>query len=436
MEISPSLIGILGFIVLFVFIFLRMPLFIAFGVVGVVGIAWILNIEAAFSALVTSVWSYGTSYVFMAAPLFILMGQFASLSGIGEELYDAAATWFGRLPGGLAIATVWGTAGFSACTGGSSTGILTFAPIAEPPMKKAGYDQRLILGTLCCGSTMGTLIPPSITFIIYGSITDESVGGLFMAGIIPGIIEALLYCAIIIVLAGAKIWRAPAGRSTTFKEKIVCLKGVWGFLSLMTLVIGGIYMGFFTPTEAAGVGSLGACIILLLRKGFKWKLFESAMKECIQTGCMALSIIIGAIVFSRFIALCGLNTLVIDFIGASGASPMMILIMVLFLMFIIGFFMPVSSILVLIVPFVYPIVVDTLGFNGIWFGVLVCTMTEIALITPPIGMNLFVTLGLFGKETSAARLFQGVTPFVIADLIRLVLIMVFPALCLWIPTHM
>ena len=436
MELSPNLIGILGFFILFVFIFMRMQLFVAFAIVGLAGFAYVLNSEAAFSTLITNIWSYGTSYVLMAAPLFILMGQFASFSKIGDELYSAAATWMGRLPGGLAISTIWGAAGFAACTGSSGAGILTFAPISHPPMKKAGYDQRLILGTLCCGSTMGTLIPPSITFILYGSITDESVGRLFMAGIIPGIIEALLYCGIIILFATTKIWKAPAGASASLKEKIISLKGVWGFLSLMILVIGGIYQGFFTPTEAAGVGALGSLIILVVRRGFQWKLFESALMECLKTGCMALSIVIAAVIFSRFIALTGLNNLVIDFISSTGTSPMMILILILTLMFVMGFVMPVTSILVLIVPFVHPIVTGILGFDGIWFGVLVCTMAEIALITPPIGMNLFITLGLFGKETSASKLFQGVMPFVVADLIRLVLLMVFPALCMWLPAHM
>ena len=436
MELSPSLIGILGFFILFVLIFMRVPLFIAFGIVGLAGIAYLLNIEAAFSTLITNIWTYGTSYVLMAAPLFILMGQFASYSKIGDELYSAATTWMGRLPGGLAIATIWGAAGFAACTGSSGAGILTFAPISHPPMKKAGYDPRLIFGTLCCGSTMGTLIPPSITFIIYGSITDESVGRLFMAGVIPGIIEALLYCGIIILYATANIWKAPPGASTSLKEKIISLKGVWGFLSLMILVIGGIYQGFFTPTEAAGVGALGSLIILVVRRGFQWKLFKFALMECLQTGCMALSIVIAAIVFSRFIALTGLNNLVIDFISNTGASPTVILILILTLMFVMGFVMPVTSILVLIVPFVHPIVTGILGFDGIWFGVLVCIMAEIALITPPIGMNLFITLGLFSKETSASELFQSVIPFVGVDLIRLVLILVFPALAMWLPTHM
>jgi C4-dicarboxylate transporter DctM subunit len=436
MDVSPNIIGILGFFILFVLIFLRMPLVIAFGIVGFVGFAYVLNVEAAFSTLITTIWTYGTSYVLMAAPLFILMGQFASYSKIGDELYSAAETWMGKLPGGLAIATIWGSAGFAACTGSSGTGILTFAPISYPPMKKSGYDMRLILGTLCCGSTMGTLIPPSITFIIYGSITDESVGRLFMAGIIPGILEAILYCILIILFSTKNIWPAPAGSSTTWKQKFISLKGVWGFLSLMILVIGGIYQGFFTPTEAAGVGALGSLIILVVRKGFQLKLFKAALMECLQTGCMALSIVIAAVVFSRFIALTGLNNLVIDFISNTGASPMVILILILTLMFVMGFVMPVTSILVLIVPFVYPIVTAILGFDGIWFGVLVCTMAEIALITPPIGMNLFITLGLFSKETTAVELFQSVMPFVIADLIRLVLLMIFPALCMWLPTHM
>jgi tripartite ATP-independent transporter DctM subunit len=436
MELSPTTIGIIGFVVLFLLILLRVQIIFAFGLVGFFGFASLTTFRAAYSTLITTTWSYGTSYVLMAAPLFILMGQFANFSKIGDELYDAAAKWLGRLPGGLAIATIWGSAGFAACTGSSAAGILTFAPIAHPPMKKAGYDKRLILGTLCCGATMGTLIPPSISFIIYGSITDESVGRLFMAGVIPGILEAILYCALIIFLAVSGIWKAPGTFSSSWKEKVVSLKGVWGFLLLMTLVIGGIYTGLFTPTEAAAVGAIGALIILILRKGFKFERVNSAMIECMRTGCMAMSIVIASVVFAQFIALTGLNSLLLNFISDSGFSPITFVILILMLMFILGFVMPVTSIIVLIVPFVHPIVTQVLGFDGIWFGVLVASMAEVAVITPPIGMNLFVTQGLFHKEAVPGEIYQGVVPFVLADIIRIALLIAFPALCLWLPSQM
>ncbi|MBN2059158.1 MAG: TRAP transporter large permease [Deltaproteobacteria bacterium] len=436
MELTPSMIGILGFAAIFLLILLKMPIAIAFGIVGFLGFAHLSSFEGAMTTLITTVWSYGTSYVLMAVPLFILMGQFASYSKIGGELYETAAAWFGRLPGGLAIGTIWGSAAFAACTGSSGAGILTFGPIAYKPMENAGYDKRLTLGTLCCGATLGGLIPPSITFIIYGSITDESVGRLFMAGVIPGLMEAALYSIAIIFLAASGIWAAPAGAATTWKEKLISLKGTWGFLSLMILVIGGIYAGFFTPTEAAGIGSTGSLLILLFRKGFKWALIRSAMLDSLRTSCMAFTIIIFSVVFARFVTLTGLNFLVLDLISNSGASPMAIMWLLIMLMFIMGFVLPVTTIIVLIVPFIYPIVTGVLGFDGIWFGVIVCILAEIALITPPIGMNLFTTLGIFQKEANTYDLFQGVTPFIIVDVIRLILIVLFPQICLWLPQSM
>jgi C4-dicarboxylate transporter DctM subunit len=435
---DANILGILGFAAVFLLIFIRVPIAFAFGFVGFAGIWHMASFKAAISTLISTTWSYSTSYVLMAIPLFVMMGQFASHSRIGAELYDTAAKWLSKLPGGLAIATVWGSASFAACTGSSTAGILTFTPIAYKPMRDSGYDQRIILGTLCCGATMGTLIPPSITFIIYGSITDESVGKLFMAGFIPGILEAALYSAIIIILGATGIWAAPKGQSATWKEKITSLKGIWGFVSLMVLVIGGIYLGLFTPTEAAGVGAAGALAILLWRSGWRIALIRNAILDCMRTTCMALTIIICSIVFARFVAMTGLNMLVMDLISSSGASPMVILWMVLAIMFLLGFIMPVTSILVLIVPFVYPIVMQVFKFSyaGIWFGVLTAIMAEIAVITPPIGMNLFVTIGLLRKDANEKLLFQGVFPFVVADLIRLLLIVLFPAICLWLPKHM
>ena len=430
------MVGIIAFIALFVLIFLKVPIAFAFAVSGFAGLIYLSGLKPAMSILTTNIWSGVTSYTLMAVPLFILMGQYASLSGIGDNLYNAASRWLSRLPGGLAIATTWGCAAFAACTGSSASGMLTFGPISYGPMKEAGYSKKLALGTICCASTIGSMIPPSISFVVYGSITDESIGRLFMAGVFPGILEAILYSLIIIVVSYFGIWAGPRGAKTGWKEKFVSLKGIWGMIILMVLVIGGIYTGIFSPTEASGIGAIGALIILLFKKGFNWPIIKTSLVECMRMSSMVFTIIIGALIFSRLMALTGLNFWLLDLIAAWETHPLIIVVFTLLILFILGFVMPVTSTIVLLVPFLHPIFTTVLGYDGIWLGVLVCVMAEIAVVTPPIGMNLFMMKGLFGNEATIGEIFSGVMPFVIADLARVVLLVAFPAISLWLPALM
>jgi len=430
---EPFAVGIIAFVALFVLIFLKVPIAFAFAFTGFLGLVYLAGLKPAMSVLSMSIWTGITSYTLMAVPLFILMGLFASNSGIGGGLYNAASKWLGKLPGGLAIATTWGCAGFAACTGSSAAGMLVFGPISYEPMKDAGYSKTLALGTICCGATIGSMIPPSISFIVYGSITDESIGRLFMAGVFPGILEAVLYSITIFLLIYLGIWKGPAGAPSTWKEKLLSLKGVWGMLLLMGLVIGGIYRGIFTPTEASGIGALGAFILLLARKGFNWTLIKSSLLETMRTTSMVFTIIIGSIVFARLMALSGLNMWLLDLIIGWNAPPVVIVIITLLILFLLGFVMPVTSTIVLLVPFLYPIFTTVLGYDGIWFGVLVCVMAEIAVVTPPIGMNLFMMKGLFGKDATMGEVYKGAFPFVLADVVRVVILVAFPAICLWLP---
>jgi C4-dicarboxylate transporter DctM subunit len=433
---EPFTVGIIAFIALFVLIFLKVPIAFAFAFTGFMGLIYLAGLGPAMSVLSMSIWTGVTSYILMAVPLFILMGMFSNLSGIGGELYNTASKWLGRLPGGLAIATTWGCAGFAACTGSSAAGMLVFGPISYEPMKDAGYSKTLALGTICCGATIGSMIPPSISFIIYGSVTDESIGRLFMAGVFPGILEAVLYSLTIFILIYFGMWKGPAGAPSTWKEKFLSLKGVWGMLLLMGLVIGGIYRGIFTPTEASGIGALGALVILIARKGFKLGPIKSSLIECMRTTCMVFTIIIGSVVFSRLMALSGLNMWLLDLIAGWDAPPLIIVVITLFILFLLGFVMPVTSTIVLLVPFLHPIFTTVLGYDGIWLGVLVCVMAEIAVVTPPIGMNLFMMKGLFGKDATMGEIFKGVMPFVLADVVRVVILVAFPAISLWLPGTM
>lgn len=430
MEIlSISTIGILGFFALFLLMCLRVPIFLAFTVVGFFGLSIISGFDAAAKTLVSTFWSYTQSYDLMAIPLFILMGVFAFHSGIGADLYNAAEKWFGRIPGGLAIATTWGCAGFGAVTGSSATGAIAFGPIAYQPMKKAQYNERLVLGTLASAPSMGVLIPPSIAFIVYGSITGESIGKLFIAGLIPGVLQAVMYTSTILILAGFDIWHGPAAASSTWKEKFSSLKGVWGMLSIFFLVIGGLYGGLFTPNEGAAVGAVGSFAIFLIKRGFVWQPMKEALTESLRTSCMIYMLVISSMIFAQFIALTGLSNALVEWVMKLNIAPVWIISGMLIIYIILGFPMPATPMIVLTVPLMYPILTEVFHMSGIWFGVLTVVMVEIANISPPVGINLFVIQGLF-RESSLKDLYWGVTPFLIADIIRTALLVAFPVLSL------
>ncbi|MFC1991021.1 TRAP transporter large permease [Chloroflexota bacterium] len=436
MSLPDPVIGLLGFILILVLIFLKMPVAYAFVLAAFVGLVVLVGFETARNSLIVTVWYKVSSYLLICLPLFVLMGTFAFYSGIGPDLYESALKWWGRLPGGLALTTVWGCAAFGALTGASIAGMATFTPIAWKPMLDLGYDKRLAAGSIICSATMASMIPPSMPMILYAFITDEPISRLFIAGIFPGILEAVIYVVAILLVTRLGIQAGPAGPGCSWKEKIVSLKKVWGMLAIFLLVMGGIYLGVFTPTEAGAVGAAGTFTILVFRRGFNIKLITRAVEDALGTSAMLFLIVAGAVIFVHFIALSGFSLWLANGVAGIGMNKYLILIAALGVLLIGGCLMPGSALTLLFVPIFYPLFVGELGFNGIWYGVISICMGELATISPPVGMHLFVFKGLVKGEIGTFEMWQGVLPFVIADFVRAALIIAFPIIALWLPNTM
>jgi len=436
MELSPWIVGLLGFILLFVLMFLRVPVAFAFGIAGFLGLWYVRGLQAALGDLPVVVWSTSSDYVMICIPLFILMGNFANRSGIGPDLYKTSLTWFGRMPGGLAMTTIFGNAAFGAVTGASLAGLVAFTPIAWKPMLNLNYDKRLAAGCLIASGSMSQLIPPSLSFILYSVVTNESVGRLFIAGIFPGILEAIMYALLVIFLTKFHIQEGPAGPSSTWKEKIASLRGTWGMLLLFILIIGGLYLGVFTPTEGAAIGAAGAFIILVFRQGFNLKLIKTAVLEGLVTSAMLFMITIGAMIFARFVTTSDLSGWIVRSILGAVLSPYIVLTAALVVFLIVGCVMPAIPMVLLFTPLFYPIFVTQYGMDGVWFGVIIVIMVELALITPPVGFHLFAFKPLVKEDITTKELWQGAIPFVITDLIRLVIMVAFPIISVWLPQRM
>ena len=435
---------LIGFAALLVMLFLRVQVGIAFAVVGIVGLYSLVGIRGTSTSVMTTLWSTSTSYTLMTIPLFTLMGQLAGASSIGPGLYQAGTKWFGKMPGGMAIGTTWGSALLGAVTGQSQTGVTTFLPIAYKPMLDLGYDRRLALGSIVAGGTMGAMIPPSTSFIIYGIITDTSIGQLFMAGVIPGLLEAVLYSIVIYLISRTGFWKGPAGQKFPLKEKLSALKDVWGMLLLFFGVIGGIYLGWFTPTEAGAVGAAGAFVILLFDRGWDWPLIKAALVQTIEITCMVFIIIVGALIFMRFLAVAGVSGDLKNWLETTQLNPWAVLGIFLLGFFILGTVMPAMPMILLTVPIAFPVFVGIYDFHPVWFGVIVVLMSELAFITPPVGFNLYVGFAVLrgmvsrglAENVPDSVMMQATIPFVLADIIRLLLVLAIPALALWLPAQM
>lgn len=436
MELAPWIVGSLGFVLLFVLMFLRVPVAFAFGIAGFLGLWHVRGLRAALGDLPVVVWSTSSDYVMICIPLFILMGNFANRSGIGPDLYKTALTWFGRMPGGLAMTTIFGNAAFGAVTGASLAGLVTFTPIAWKPMLNLNYDKRLAAGCLMASGTLSQLIPPSLSFILYSVVTNESVGRLFIAGIFPGILQAIMYALLILFLTKFHIQEGPAGPASTWKEKIASFKGTWGMLLLFFLIIGGLYLGVFTPTEGAAIGAAGSFIILVFRQGFNQRLIKTAVLEGLVTSAMLFMITIGAMIFARFVTASDLSGWIVQSILGAVLSPYIVLTAALVVFLIAGCVMPAIPMILLFTPLFHPIFVNQYGMDPIWFGVVIVIMVELALVTPPVGFHLFAFKSLVKEDINTKELWQGAVPFVITDLIRLVIMVAFPIISLWLPQRM
>ncbi len=431
---SAEWIGVLGILLLFVLLAFRMHIGLAMALIGFGGVSLIVNLKAGLNILGIVPWAEGSSYSLSVIPLFILMGQFAFVSGISQDIYKSVHEWMGHLRGGLSMATIVACSMFAAVCGSSLATGATMAKVAIPEMQKYGYDPRLATGCVAAGGTLGILIPPSIGFIIYGILTEESIGKLFMAGILPGILLASLFMLAIVVQCYFKPGIGPQVEASSWSTRFKSLSGTWPMLSLFVLVMGGIYFGFFTPTEAAGIGAFGACVITVL----KGKLdFESLVDSLLVTGnmtAMIFLIIIGANIFSSFLALTGIPFMLADSVAALELPRMLVLPLILVVFVLLGCVMDCFAIMILMVPILFPII-QAMNFDPIWFGVLMVIVLEVGLITPPVGLNVFVIKGAV-PGVSITTIFQGVWPFLLAAVVCIFAIILFPQIALFIPSNM
>jgi len=431
---SPEIAGVIGIILLFIFLAFRMHIGIAMALIGFVGISYIVDMDAGLNLLGMVPWEEGSSYTLSVIPLFILMGQFAFTSGISQDIYKAVHSWLGHLRGGLAMATIVACSGFAAVCGSSLATGATMAKVAIPEMEKYGYNLSLSTGCVAAGGTLGILIPPSIGFIIYGILTEESIGKLFMAGILPGLLLASLFILAIFLQCLIQPEMGPKGEPTTWKVKFKSLYSTWTMLSLFVLVMGGIYFGVFTPTEAAGIGAFGSFVIAVARKKLTFNNFVGSLLATGNMTAMIFLIIIGANIFSSFLALTGIPFMLADAIVALALPRMAILLMIIFVFILLGCVMDCYAIMILMVPILFP-VIQAMHFNPIWFGVIMVIVLEVGLITPPVGLNVFVISGAV-PDVPLTTIFKGVWPFLIAAVVCITLIIFFPEIVYFLPSKM
>ena len=430
---TAEIVGLIGIIVLIALLFKGVWIGAAMLFVGVWGIVYLDGFHRALGVLANVPYSSVTAYSLSALPLFILMGVVLSHTGLGADLYDTANKWIGHLRGGLAMATVVACAGFSAISGSSTATAATMAKVALPEMKKYKYEDRLATGCAASGGTMGILIPPSLGFILYGILTEVSIGKLFMAGFIPGVLQAGFYIATIYVMCRVNPHLGPAAPQQSFIEKVISLKNTWPIIILFVLVIGGIYGGIFTPTEAAAVGSFGAIVITGLYGRLTKSNFVDALLETGKITAMIMFLIIGAFIFAHLMAISRLPILVGELVGGFAISKYYILFSIILLYIILGMFLDIMSSIILTIPVFFPLI-QTSGFDPIWYGVIMVRVMEVGLITPPIGMNVFVLAGV--TDIPISTIFKGVVPFLVADLFHILLLIVFPSLSLLLPNMM
>jgi len=433
---SQVVIAIISFVFLFVLILSGIPIGFSLGIMGFIGFWIIGSFEIALTQFIGVVWDYSNSWTIMCIPLFILMGQFVFYSGIADELYETLYIWFGRVSGGLAIATTFGCALFGAVTGSSMAGAATMGAIAYPIMKKYDYQDGLATGSLAASGTMGSMIPPSIIMIIYCVFTEQSIGRAFMAGILPGILSAILYATMIFSRVSWKPSLAPKSPIFTLRDKLqsLKLKGIWMVLFLMVLILGGIYGGIFSPTEASGMGAFFAFLIPFILGRMTFKNFILALQSSLKITAMILIIIFGAIMYSRFFALSGITDVVMNAILSISTNRYVILVLILTMYLVLGTALDLIGQIALTMPLVFPAIVQ-LGFDPIWFAVIIVKMMEMALITPPHGANVFV-IGGIAPEVPLTTIFKGITWFLVMDVVTLIILIIFPSISLVIPNMM
>ncbi len=427
-------IGYIGFGLLILILFSGIPVGFAMAIVGFGGMVVISGWGAGLGVLRTVPYTTIASYDLSVLALFVLMGTFCFYAGLSQDLYNTVHKWLGHLPGGLAMATVGACAGFAAVSGSSMATAATMGKVALPEMKRYNYDPALATGTIAAGGSIGILIPPSLVLIIYGIITEQSIGKLFLAGFIPGVLEALFYIVTIYILCRRNPSLGPRAPKASFKEMVFSLRATWGVLALFMLVMGGIYLGVFSPTEAGGIGAFGAFIFALSRRRLTGQAFKSSLIDTGRTTAMILIILIGAMILGYFLAVTRLPNELAGLISGLAVNRYITLGGILFSFLLLGAVMDPVAMILITMPVYFPIIL-ALGFDPIWFGIITIRLVEIGLITPPVGLNVYVLKGV-AKDVSMGTIFRGIVPFLIADVFHVALLVAVPQISLFLPSLM
>jgi tripartite ATP-independent transporter DctM subunit len=429
--VTPITAGLAGFVLLILLMFLRIPVGFTMAIVGFVGFGALVSWDAALNLMARDVFSVFSSYNLTVIPLFVLMGQVAFHSGISGRLFNAAHKFLGHLRGGLAIATIGACAAFSAICGSTSATAATMSSVALPEMKKRGYDPALATGVVAAGGSLGILIPPSTIFIIYGIMTEQSIGKLFMAGVVPGILLSLFFVLAVVIWTALRPDLCQKGARAPFREMIASLAGMIETLALFVMVMGGLFVGIFTPTEAAGIGSLGTILIAAVGKNITWRKLFLSLQETARISCMIMLIVAGATVFGHFLAVTTIPSEVGGWVAGLALPPPLIIGLIILTYLLLGCLMDSLAMIMLTIPIFFP-VVTALGYDPIWFGVIIVLVTGMGVITPPVGINVYVVAGV-AKDVPLQVIFRGATKFLLAQLVMALLLVLFPSIALWLP---
>jgi len=431
---SPEQIGIIGCVALVVLLCSSMPVAFAMAIVGFLGFAAVVhwNWHAAVSMVTLDLYKTFASYSLTVIPLFVLMGQIAFHGGISRRLFDAAYHWLGPLRGGLAMATVGACTAFGAICGSGPATSATMALVAIPEMKRYRYSMELACGAVASGGTIGMMIPPSVVFIVYAILTEQSIGSLFIAGILPGLLTALLFCVTIYLHCLRRPELGPAAPSSSWKAKFLSLRGAWETIVLFIAVMGGMFVGFFTPTEGAAIGAAGTIVITTLKRQLGFKKFIQSLKETLRTSVMVMIIVAGAVVFGHFLAVTRVPSAMAGWLGGLALPGWVIMLLITFFYLFAGCFVDALALVMLTIPIFYPVVMN-LGFDPIWFGVMIVLVTQMGTITPPVGVCVYVVSGI-ERDVPLETIFRGSLPFLLALVVVAILLILFPSIALFLPS--
>lgn len=436
---SPTLIGIIGILIMILMFLTRMPVAFVMATVGFVGFSIVINTDAGLVLLSRNIYETFDSYDLTTIPLFILMGQLGFNSGISKRLYNAGYKFLGSIRGGLAMATVTACTAFGAVCGSSPATAATMATVGLPEMKRYNYNDELATGCVASGGGIGMIMPPSVVLIIYGILTEQSIGALFVAGIFPALLVTLLFILCIYIRCRISPEQGPKGEHFSWTQKMRSLLGLIETLIVFVLVIGGIFIGLFTPTEAAAVGAFGVLLIAMIRRQITWQGFVKSLKETLRTSCMVLMLIAGAVIFGKFLAVTRIPFEIAGWVSGLAISPVLVLGVILLIYFFGGCFMDALAFVTLTVPIFYPVVME-LGYDPIWFGVIIVMVTEMGVITPPVGINVYVVYGVaknvLEDGVALEKIFKGIFPFLIAVIVGVLILIVFPQIIMYLPNLM